>query len=116
MVIDTDSTPILSLSTCVQLNLINKISSLDTKVDVENLNKEEASKFVEKNKDVFMGLGKLPYEYKIKLKKDAIPVVNPTRRVPEIIKTKLKNTLDELEKADIIKKSMNQPTGFMILS
>ncbi|KAJ8884676.1 hypothetical protein PR048_016534 [Dryococelus australis] len=45
-----------------------------------------------------------PGRYKIELKENVIPVVNPNRRVPEIIKPKLKETLDMLESIGIISK------------
>ena len=55
--------------------------------------------------DVFSGVGKLKgYKYKIELDEKVPPVVAPPRRVPEKVKTQLKEELDRMEAEGIIMK------------
>lgn len=49
VVIDTSSPPVLSLSSCIQLNLINKIELLQTEETKEKDNEEERREFLERN-------------------------------------------------------------------
>ncbi|GLV42262.1 hypothetical protein CBL_21270, partial [Carabus blaptoides fortunei] len=83
-VLDKEAVPILSKSTCIELNL--------------------KKQFVEENKDIFNGLSKLPFTYRIRLTEDVDPVVKPARRIPQAIKIKLKQTLEKMEKINIISK------------
>jgi len=46
------------------------------------------------------------------LKPDAIPVVNPPRRVPEALRNRLHEELDRMENNDIIAK-VNTPTDWV---
>ncbi|GLV48422.1 hypothetical protein CBL_20979 [Carabus blaptoides fortunei] len=64
----------------------------------------QKKQFVEENKDIFNGLGKLPFTYRIRLIEDVDPVVKPARRIPHAIKIKLKQTLEKMEKINIISK------------
>uniref|UniRef100_T1I8U0 Reverse transcriptase domain-containing protein n=1 Tax=Rhodnius prolixus TaxID=13249 RepID=T1I8U0_RHOPR len=58
-----------------------------------------------------IGIGKLPFKIKIKLRDEAIPVVKRTRRIPEFLKKKLKNELDRLVKLEIIRQT-DEPTDW----
>lgn len=40
--------------------------------------------------DLFRGIGVLPGTCQLHLRSDAIPVMNPPRRIPEALKSKLK--------------------------
>lgn len=101
VVADVNSKPILGLSTCVYLNLITKTERVDS------LSKQmtKGIEFLHNNKTVFEGTGKVPFSYKIELKKDSIPVVSSCRRLPDVVKQKLKITLDNLVNRDIIEKA-----------
>ena len=59
--------------------------------------------------DICKGIGVLPGEQKLYLKEDTVPVVNPPRRVPEALKSKLKAELDTKESDHIIEK-VTEPT------
>ena len=104
VVINTSDKPILGLQTCNDLKIIKKLQALSyEEVPVHFKSKEEV---LNEYKDVFSGIGKFPGKpYKIHLKADAIPVTYPPRRVPKRLQERLKNTLDRLEKANIISKS-----------
>ena len=54
--------------------------------------------------DVFEGLGCVEGEYTIKLKVNSQPTIQPQRNVPLRLRNKLKATLDNLERRDIITK------------
>lgn len=104
IIVNLNSEPLLGLETCVELGLINRINSMD-----KNTTKQ---KFIDKNRDIFLGIGKIPGEYKIVLKDGTIPVINPPRRVPESIKPKLIESLAELEDKNIIEK-VDYPTDWV---
>ena len=55
--------------------------------------------------ELFEGLGTFENEYKILLKKDAQPVAHAPRKVPLVLKNKLKMRLNELERNGIIEKA-----------
>lgn len=52
--------------------------------------------------DLFRGLGTFEHEYKILLKNDAKPVAHAPRRVPLVLKDRLKKKLDSLVENEII--------------
>ncbi|KAK2701821.1 hypothetical protein QYM36_019534, partial [Artemia franciscana] len=54
--------------------------------------------------DVFAGIGKLPGKVEIHVKKNAIPSVNPVRRIPFALHERVKSELERLEKLDIIER------------
>ena len=62
--------------------------------------------------DLFKGIGVLPGEVKLYIKDDAVPVVNPPRRVPEALNSKLKAELDTMENVHIIAK-VTEPTDWV---
>ncbi|KAL4092419.1 hypothetical protein QTP88_026920 [Uroleucon formosanum] len=95
--------PLLSYEACVSMQYkmpeISIINSLITN--------NEMKKFIEKNIDVFEGIGKCPDKVQIKLTDNAIPKSNPPRRVPMKIMPKLKEQLERMVKLDIIKPCEN---------
>lgn len=103
VIVEQASAPILGLNACKKLNLLQK---------VDNVSVSDKNSLINNNKTVFEGTGKIPYHYKIVLKKDATPFVSSCRRVPETVKPKLKLALDSLEKNGIICK-MEQPTEWV---
>ena len=54
------------------------------------------------NPDVFFGLGKLEPEYHIEIEMDAKAVVHPARKIPAMLRKRLKEELDGMEKEGII--------------
>ncbi|KAK9675141.1 hypothetical protein QE152_g40608 [Popillia japonica] len=67
---------------------------------------------LEEYEDVFRGIGCMPGQYKIKIKPNAIPVVNAARNVPHSILGKLKNKLNSMCEQNIIKK-VTEPTDWV---
>lgn len=82
--------PILGLSTCEKYQLIKRVNELE-------LNTSEA--FINKNIDVFSGLGQFPELYNLELKNNYQPRIVPYRRVPLSVKDryelKLKSLIDQ---------------------
>lgn len=100
VVIEDKLIPILGLNSCINLELISKIDTINKSKSVI-LSKEN---FIKINKSVFEGMGCFPQKCKIEIKSDAIPVASPPRRVPLKIHDELERTLKDLEKYGIIKK------------
>ena len=72
-VIDQDVSNILGLSTCVELNLVQRLDAINT----------QTSDIVDLYSDVFEGLGCITgASYHIKVDSNAQPVVHPPRKVP----------------------------------
>lgn len=100
--------PILGLQTCLDLELIQRLNNIESfsKPNQESqasLSYEsDKSNFVNKNRDVFDGLGCFPDLCHLQLKEDAVPKAFPARRVPLKIKDKLKQTLDSLVDMGVI--------------
>lgn len=59
-------------------------------------------KFVDKQKEVFTGIGKFLKKLHLELKDCAKPVVNSVRRIPKPVKPKLKEALDRLTEYNVI--------------
>ena len=95
--------PLLGLESCLDLELItlnNKVEQIGLSVD------EVQGKFtlLDEFQDVFKGLGCVEGDYDIKLKANSHPTIQPQRNVPLRLIDKLKETLNDLEKKDIIAK------------
>lgn len=116
------SCPIIGAATSEnELKIIKRIYSvvdqdqiLDNALQVKN---EKSMKLTESNllseyKDVFEGLGCMEGEVEIKLKQNAIPVVNPPRNVPVALHDKLKNKLDNMVKMGVLTR-VSEPTEWV---
>ncbi|XP_049527323.1 uncharacterized protein K02A2.6-like [Dermacentor silvarum] len=63
--------------------------------------------------DLFSGTGCVERPYKMVLREDAVPVVQPARRVPIALKGRLRQELQRMEKASIIVK-VDEPTDWFV--
>lgn len=116
IVVNTETSPILGLADSKRLGYVNNVNSVNNKklIGESNLNhlgvinSAEKDKFINKNIDVFSGMGSFPDSIVIKLNNSAIPKICPARRIPYTIKNKLRETLDELVELDIIEE-VNEP-------
>ncbi|GFU55875.1 transposon Ty3-I Gag-Pol polyprotein [Trichonephila clavipes] len=100
--INVKSKPILGLRGCKELKLIERIDAIECSISKNEL--------IAQYKDVISGVGEFPNEsYHITLKDNAVPVIYPPRRVPLALQSKLKSTLDRLEKEGTVSK-VNKPT------
>ena len=62
--------------------------------------------------DVLEGTGKLEGQYKLEVEEDVTPEVHPPRRVPVVLKDKLKKELDRLQSLGITEK-VTEPTPWV---
>lgn len=93
-VVETSSQALLGLQTCIELNLIKRIYSVQNTL----------SKMLNEFTDLFNGIGCMKLKYHIKLKENVTPKISPIRKVPLPLMNSLKNILDELENNEIIAK------------
>lgn len=106
VIVEENLQPLLGLKACIQLRLIKRVDTFD---DFPK-SKDE---LIEKYRNVFEGLGAMKgYCYQIKLHDCAQPVVQPSRRIPFSLKTKLKDSLDQLVRSKIIS-SVDYPTEWV---
>ena len=105
-VVDTSCVPILGLRSCLDFQLIKIVMSVtaENSVHVNNEHVLDVKQVKSEFADVFHGIGLVSDECKIHLKSDAVPVVNPPRKVPIALRDKLKSELDRMEKSDVIAK------------
>lgn len=108
IVLDGDVKPILGLEGCVELGLIKRLENCGRTIDnvEEVMDKKE---FIEKNKDVFTGLGTLKIGQKLELKEGAKPVSKPPRRIPLHLMDRVKLKLEEMEQQGIIERVTEAP-------
>lgn len=103
-IVNTDSKPILGLNACQKLNLIKRVCEVTG---------DFKSGILESYQDVFTGLGRFPDSlYHIELRPNSVGVIHPPRRVPQVIRGKLKETLEDLEKRGVIEK-VGHPTDWV---
>ena len=62
---------------------------------------------------MFEGLGRFPDPYKISIKPEVEPVIQPPRRVPMNLHVRLRGKLDEMERDGIIAK-VDSPTLLLL--
>ena len=94
-----ESPPILGWETCKRLNLIRRVMSVTP----------TTPDFMLEYDDVFGGIGLLSGEHHINLDPSVPAVVNPPRRIPFLLKDKVKNELDRMLRLGIISK-VEEPT------
>lgn len=93
--------PLLGLESCLELiTLNNKVEQIGLSVNEV----QEKPNLLDEFQVVFEGLGCVEGEYKIKLKGYSHPTIQPQRNVPLRLMDKLKGTLNDLERNDIIAK------------
>ena len=92
---------------CVRLGLVRRVAGVKCKNDstIAQLVKQKFPK-------LFVGTGCLQGEHKITVKADAIPVIQPMRRVPQSRLKPLKKLLDEQVRLGFIK-PVDEPTAWV---
>lgn len=105
IIVSCNTPPILGLNDCLRFELLKRINS----VDVLPENKNGIFKMYP---EAFEGLGKLPGFCKIELTDDAQPVIQSQRKIPFSLHDQLKQTLDNLEKKNIVQK-VDYPTEWV---
>ena len=114
--IEHPATPVIGLQTCHELNLVKRVSSVDTQGD-ENLSSDTrcnqgVDEILKKYEDVFDGIGCLKVTYQIKIDPTVSPVVHPPRKIPLRQREKVKEELDRIEKLGVTRKA-EEPTEWV---
>lgn len=71
-VVDTQALPILGLRTCLEMDLIKLVLSVQTDT-------RQSDDLLSEFADVFEGIGEFPGQCKIHIDPNAVPVVSPTK-------------------------------------
>ncbi|KAK2720320.1 hypothetical protein QYM36_004265 [Artemia franciscana] len=100
-IVDTQSNPILGYQASVEMGFVKVITSISSLSTKKSVQKNPIPKEFD---DVFAGIGKLPGKVKIHVEKNAIPSINPVRRIPFASHERVKSELERLEKLDIIER------------
>ena len=101
-VIKDNVSPRLGLESCLALELITLNGKIE-QIGLNNINEvQQTPAILNDFRDVFEGLGCVEGEYTIKLKANSQPTIQPQRNVPLRLRDKLKATLDDLEKKDVM--------------
>ncbi|KAI8498512.1 hypothetical protein Bbelb_237140 [Branchiostoma belcheri] len=103
-VVKANSTPVLSLSACLSLKLIQLVLAVDAIQTAEEIKKEY--------KDVFEGIGQFPGKHRIRVDPDVQPVVHAPRKIPVSLRDPLKKELDRMEALGVIQK-VDEPTEWV---
>ena len=84
-----------------------KDTSFEKKVEmIRGQTADELQTFIPKMyPELFNGLGKIGTPHKIEVKEDASPVIHPPRTIPASLRDKLKDELDAMERAGVIRKA-----------
>ena len=98
---------ILGRAACEQLELVKRVNTVA--LESNTASKQDLTRAYA---DVFRGTGSYDREYHIRLKEDALPVIQPMRTVPYAKQAKLKETLDRLQRTGIIAE-VHKPTDWV---
>ena len=93
---------------CIEMNLNQRVHNIESSTDTE----ENAEELLKKYEHLFDGIGTLPGEYKIEIEDHPSPTVHPPRRIPHMLKDKVKYELKRMEKMGVITK-VEQPTKWV---
>lgn len=98
---------VLGLKTCQHLGLVQRVLSVNS--DESNLN---YNKIQGRYRDVFKGLGCMPQVCSLKLKPDFEPVIDPPRKLPFKLYSRVKAELDRMERDGVVEK-VTEPTEWV---
>lgn len=113
--------PILGLASLVKLKLLNNtnIDSIETDHIATNIlktdlvtNNNSKNWVINKNIELFQGVGEFKTPLQLRIRPDAEPVVRPPRRVPNSLKPRLADKLAALVKHKVIAK-VDHPKSFV---
>lgn len=109
-VVEHNAQPLLGLRSSLDLKLIKLTYSVENSRNEQKFLTKES--VMSENKTLFNGIGEIPGFAKLHLKENAIPVVNPPRKVPEALKPRLRHELDHMINDGIIAK-VTEPTDWV---
>ena len=102
-VVNTQSSPLFGLKSCIQFDLVKITYAVDSKQLVADGHMTKSS-VLKDYPQLFKGLGSIPGECSIHLKPDAIPVVHPPHKIPVGLKDRCKAELDRMVSIGVIQR------------
>ena len=105
-VADADVIPVLGLQSSTELKLIKSLQT------IESDNAQGPEKIMKDYEHLFKGIGTLPGQNEIKMDEHACPTIHPPRRIPHMLKDKVKDEQKRMERMGIITK-VEQPTKWV---
>lgn len=101
---------ILGLNACEQFGFVKRTHNLIR--EHGNTLFDSKEEFINKNMDIFEGLGKFPKKYDICLREQAIPKIQLPRRIPTKLRQSVLNELNKLLDSGVISK-LECPTDWL---
>ena len=116
-VVDARAPPLLGLRTCVDMNLVQLVLSIDEQeVGIREYdtsgNDPAINALISEYADIFEGIGEFPGEHNISLQPGAEPAIHASRTVAVSIRDKVKAELDRMESHGIVTK-VTKPTDWV---
>lgn len=115
IVTNIDTYPILSAESCENFGLIVRVRKQNQSCinEVKHINLEtELNKLMNEYQDIFDGIGKVQYEYKICIDESVKPHVAAPRKIPLSKEKQFKEQLMKMEENGIIKR-VDRPTDWV---
>lgn len=104
-IVDDEFEPLLGLPECISMGLVKQLST------VQSLPVSK-SEFVERNRKIFDGLGRIPGKCSIKLREDSEPVMRYKKRIPSSLIEPLKKEIDQMVASGILS-PVDYPTDWV---
>lgn len=116
LIINEKVRPILGLASLIKLDLLsnNNIDIIKTEsvTDKTHTNIKSKDCIINKNIELFQGVGEFSKPLQLRIRPGAEPVVRPPRRVPHALMTRLADKLEALVKHEVIAK-VDHPESFV---
>lgn len=104
-VVDGGFEPLLGLPECISFGLIKRVATVQSFPS-------ETEEFVEQNRDLFDGLGKIPGQCSITLKENSVPVMRYKKRIPSSLVEPLKGEIEKMVTQGILS-PVDYPTDWV---
>jgi hypothetical protein len=111
-VVDLDTPALLGQVDCETMGFVKRLRIM-RKDDVDKTATDDVGKpYLNKNDDVYQGIGCLDSTYHIEIDRSVPPVVHPPRKVPVAMREKVQKELCRMEKLGIIE-VVEEPTDWV---
>ena len=112
-IVDRDVQPVIGAKTCQVMKLVKHIHAISPNENPPNKTNTCLPVDMEKEyPDLFKGLGCLPGTHTIRVDETITPVVHPPRKIPIVLKDRVKSELDRMEEIGVIVKQ-HEPTKWV---
>ena len=98
LAVENEATPILDLSTCLDLNLIKRANE----VKLQAISESDPLSVLKQFPSLLKGLGQYPELTDIRVRAGAYQIPRPPRKIPSKLHDRVKSKLDELENLGVV--------------